>query len=84
MTSVAVLSNAARSSADGLFGGFGLIAPNYLSNSARPFSDALFTSNIGLGQVYDISSHNFTVYWTVVPATSTAGTVVFANSSSGT
>ncbi|KAE9377717.1 hypothetical protein N431DRAFT_554065 [Stipitochalara longipes BDJ] len=64
--------------------GFGLIAPNYASNSARPFSAALCSSAIGLGQVYDVSSYNSTAYWTVVPETAaTAGTVVFADAFDG-
>ncbi|KUJ15982.1 uncharacterized protein LY89DRAFT_750091 [Mollisia scopiformis] len=63
--------------------GFGLIAPNYASNSARPFSGALCTSNIGFGQVYDVSSYNSTAYWTVIPVTATAGTVVFADAFDG-
>jgi hypothetical protein len=64
--------------------GFGINAPYYTSNSDRPFSGAACTSNLGPGQLYDITSYDSTAYLTVVPTSApTDGTVIRVNAFDG-
>jgi len=62
---------------------FNLQAPNYKANPARPFSDAICTSQVGVGGVYFVSSYKSTAYWTEQKVTATTGTLVYADAFDG-
>lgn len=64
--------------------GFAVNAPNYLSSTDRPFSEAACTSWFGPQEEYDVTSYDSSAYLTVVAATApTDGTVVYVNAFDG-